>query len=146
MKRLRIPLIIALAAVAAAGCNTLSKQPELRAANIDQPVLHPGDTAVITVQAADKNNIIDRVEGVVTEEPTIKFKMRDDGVPPDEKADDDVWTLQVDVPIHAPPGDFTLEFTALRDDGIPVPVRNEAGEVVALKRSLPIVIRYEQQP
>lgn len=146
MKRFHIPLFLVLAAVAAAGCNTLSKQPELRAARIDKPELHPGDTAVITVEATDKNDVIDRIEGVVQEDPTIKFKLNDDGEPPDGKAGDNVWSLQVDVPIHAPPGEFTLEFTAYRDDGVPVPVRNEAGEVASLKQSLPIVIRYEQQP
>jgi len=143
---LRILATAAIAVVALTGCNTMAKAPKFKAALLDPPTLQPGDTAVITVEVADKNRIIDRIEGVVKEDPRITFKLRDDGAPPDEKAGDGIWSLQVDVPFQAPPGDFEREFTAYRADGMAVPVRDAEGNAVPLTETLPVVIRVDDAP
>nr|HPO16896.1 hypothetical protein [Candidatus Hydrogenedentota bacterium] len=68
-----------------------------------------------------------------------------DGQKGDKKAKDGEWSLQVDVPITAPPGEFLLEFTANRDDGTPVPIRDKKGHVTQLKTTMPLVIQYAPQ-
>ena len=73
------------------------------------------------MEVKDKNAVIDRIEGVVIEDPRITFRLRDDGEEPDAKAGDGVWSMKVDVPFTAPDGEFNLEFTAYRSDGQPVP-------------------------
>lgn len=127
------------------GCNTLSKQPAITRASIDPSDLRPGSSAVITLQVRDKHNVVRLIEGVVLEDPRITFRLRDDGHEPDIKAGDGVWSMQVDVPFQAPPGQFVLEFTAFGPDGQPVEVRDERGSVVPLKQSIPIVIHYPQE-
>jgi len=101
--------------------------------------LKPGDSAVITVHVADKHEIVKRVEGVVREDPRIKMKLHDDGQPPDEKADDNTWSLQVDVPFQAAPGTFNLDLTAYRSDGTPVPIRHK-GKTSPLTATIPLTI------
>lgn len=123
-----------------AGCNTLGRQPKLSEALITPSELKPGDSAVITVKVTDRQALVTKVEGIVREDPSIKLKLRDDGAAPDQKAGDSVWTLQVDVPFQAPPGDFTLEITAFRSDGSPVPVKNEQGKSGPLMTVVPIKI------
>jgi hypothetical protein len=145
MKFFRYTAVMILVTVMLAGCNTLSSAPGLHNARIEPAVLHPGDTAVITLKVKDRHALVDRVEGIVTDEPRIEFQLRDDGEGGDVKAGDGVWTLKVDVPFQAPPGDFLLEFTAYRSDGLPVPVRDGKGNVIALTTSLPVSIRYEDQ-
>ena len=134
--------ILAVCALAGlvGGCNTLARQPKLAEPKITPDQLKPGDTAIITVHVADRHHIIRKIEGFVEQDPRVKFKLRDDGVVPDEKANDHVWTMQVDVPFQAPPGDYVLEFTAYRSDGTPVPVRQK-GKTVPLKVSIPVSIR-----
>jgi len=61
-------------------------------------------------------------------------------VAPDKKAGDNEWSLQVDVPFQAPAGQFTLQLTAFRSDGTPVPVRDKEGQTVPLSVSVPIAI------
>ena len=90
-------------------------------------------------------DIVQRVQGVVVEEPRIVFNLRDDGASGDKKAKDGVWSLEVQVPFQAPPGEHLLELTALRSDGTPVPIRDKRGNVSPLKESLSLVIRYEQE-
>ncbi len=128
-----------------AGCQTFSGAPRIASAAITPAELKPGDTAVITVNVKDRHRLVDRVQGVVKEEPRITFNLHDDGLKGDKKAKDHEWSMQVDVPITAPPGEFLLEFTALRGDGTPVPVRDKKGHVTQLKTTLPLVIRYAPQ-
>ena len=131
-----------LATLVLTGCNTLSGQPQITRAAIDPQVLEPGSTAVITLAVKDKQEVVQRIEGVVLDDPRITFRLRDDGQPPDEKAKDSVWSMQVDVPFQAPPGQFSLEFTAYGPDGMPVSIRDKAGEVVVLKQTVPINIQF----
>lgn len=126
------------------GCAT-SGAPEIRRAGIDPSELRPGDTAVITVEIEDDFDVIERVEGVILEDTSITFRLHDDGVPPDEEADDDIWTIQVDVPFNAPPGNFTFDVKAYDSEGQVVLARNEMGEAVPLSASFDLVITYPQQ-
>ncbi len=138
-------LLVACIVVLAApfGCNTLSGQPQISQASIDPPVLQPGDSAAIRLTVRDKHSLIERIEGVVLEDPRITFRLRNDGVAPDEKVDDDIWSMQVDVPFQAPPGEFRLEFTAYGPDGLPVSVRDSQGRIVPLQQIVPIIIQYQ---
>ena len=133
---------LALAMLLLSGCNTLSGQPQITRAAINPEVLEPGTSAVITLDVKDKQNVVERIEGVVLEDPRITFRLRDDGQPPDEKADDNVWSMQVDVPFQAPPGQFRLEFTAYGPDGMPVSIRDDAGEVITLQQTVSINIQF----
>ncbi len=144
MKRFGMTVIL-VAALFLAGCHTFSGVPRMNNASIVPEELKPGDTALISVQVKDRHDIVRRVQGVVVEEPRIVFNLRDDGASGDKKAGDGVWSLAVQVPFQAPPGEFLLELTALRSDGTPVPIRDKRGNVFPLKESLPLVIRYEQE-
>lgn len=144
MKYISWVCVVVLVAGLCSGCNTISKPPRFKGAAVNPEQLQPGDTAVITLQVQDRNAIIDRIDGVVLEDPRIKFLLHDDGEAPDEKADDGIWTLWVDVPIVAPTGEFTLQFTAYRSDGQPVQVRADGGNIIPLQETLPVIIRYEQ--
>lgn len=138
-----VVLVLALALVS--GCNTLSKQPQITRAAITPPVLQPGDSAVITLAVKDRHQIVDRIEGVVLEDPRLTFRLRDDGEAPDEKAGDGVWSMRVDVPFQAPPGEFRLEFTAYDKDGNAISVRDEHKRVMPLQAVVLISIQYASQ-
>lgn len=135
-------LTLALGALLLTGCNTLSGQPAITRAGINPELLEPGTTAVITLAVKDKQEVVQRIEGIVLEDPRITFPLRDDGQPPDEKAGDNVWSMQVDVPFQAPPGAFSLEFTAYGPDGMPISTRDKEGQVTELKQTIPINIQY----
>jgi hypothetical protein len=139
MKGLAGAFVLLLALSVLAGCNTFGRQPRLQDAAITPAQLKPGDTAIITVRVADKHEIVRRVEAVVREDQRIKMKLRDDGQPPDAKADDKTWSLQVDVPFQAAPGTFNLDMTAYRSDGTPVPVRHK-GKTNSLTATVPVTI------
>lgn len=142
--RLLTLLLLAVVLVVVSGCNTLSKQPRITEAAIEPQPLKPGDSAVITLAVKDKNEIIDRIEGVVLEDPRLTFKLRDDGEAPDAKAEDNVWSMQVDVPFQAPPGEFRLEFTAFDKTGTPISVRDKNKRVMPLQQVLPLQIVYAE--
>ena len=133
MRNTCIVWVLALAACSAAGmgCNLQGRQPRLVDATITPDRLQPGDTAVITVQVErDRFGIVDKVRAVVREDPRMTFDLKDDGQPPDAEAGDGIWTLLVDVPFMAPPGEFTLELTAYDAGGEVISVRGpEGGEM-----------------
>lgn len=133
------------AVLVAGGCATVSGQPEIKNAYIMPGDLQPGETAVITVEIEDKFDIVERVEGVVKEDRTITFKFQDNGVPPDETAGDDIWTIQVDVPFNAPPGEFEFEVTAYDAEGEVIVVDDEAGEAAPLATSFSLEIHYPEE-
>ena len=140
MKRMVTWAALAACMAVMAGCNTLSGQPEIRKAEITPPELKPGDSAVITVDLKDRNHVVRRVEGVVVEDPRITFRLNDAGTEPDAKAGDGVWSMAVDVPFQAPPGQYILELTALDADGRPVSVRDKNNIVNPLQAAVPIRI------
>lgn len=139
MKQVVYTIALVCALVSIVGCNTASRQPQFQRAVITPNQLKPGGTAMIEVQVKDRYDIVRRVEGIVKEDPTIRLKLRDDGLEPDEKAEDNVWVLQVDVPFQATPGDFLLQLTAYRSDGTVVPVKTKEG-TVPLSTSVPLKI------
>ena len=116
MKRTRAMLTLMLLVVAAMGCNTLGRQPKLQDAAIVPATLKPGDSAVITVKVVDKERIIDRIVGVVLEDTRMKLPVYDNGVAPDVKAGDGIWSLQVDVPPMALAGQFTTQASDARPE------------------------------
>ena len=128
------------------GCNSMGKQPEFSHAGITPDMLHPGDLALIAVKVSDKHQIISRIEGVVQEDPRITFTLNDKGEQSDEAAGDGVWSFGVKVPFQAPEGTFQLDLTAYRGDGEPVSVKDESGNVVPLKRTIPLAIQPHQAP
>ncbi len=132
----------AIAASVCAGCATMTGQPSMGAAAIMPTDLKPGDTAVITVKIEDKFHVVSRVEGVVKEDRTLTFHFEDNGVAPDDKAGDGIWTIQVDVPFNAPPGDFQFEVAAYDSSGKALSVDDKKGEAVPLSTSFPLVIQY----
>jgi len=140
----RIPVCVALTLFSAivSGCATIPRQPAIAQAAIEPRVLNPGDTAIVTVELDDRFDIVERVQGVVQEDTTITFNLTDDGAPPDAEAGDNVWTLQVDVPFQAPPGNFTMEVTGYNSDGEVVLVDGEEGETVPLSTTFEVVIEY----
>lgn len=142
MKHPGAVLAFVLVAGTIMGCNTLGRQPKLEDASITPASLQPEQSAVITVKVVDKRHIVDRVVGVVLEDPRMKFPLRDDGVAPDKKADDHIWSLQVDVPFGAPPGQFTLELTAFNSKGDAITVRKSKSEEGPLTATCTLVIEY----
>ena len=141
MKRFSVSLPLCILMFVCAGCNTLGRQPQLKNATISPDELKPGDAAVVTVVVKDRHNLVRKVQGVVREDPSITLKLRNDGVAPDEKAGDKTWSLEVDVPFQAPAGNYTLDVTAYRSDGTPVPVRSPERKTVPLSVSIPVVIK-----
>jgi hypothetical protein len=123
-----------------AGCHMLSEVPVMKTATITPAELHPGETATIAVEIRDRFNIVDRIETTVVEEPDYSLILRDDGEGTDEKAEDGLWTLKVDVPKEAPAGAFTLQFTAYRSDGQAVTVRDRMKKKSTLQQTIPLMI------
>ena len=142
MKRLAVLAVALAVAGSLAGCTTLERQPQIREAVITPAALKPGDNAVIAVDVSDKHQVVDRIVGVVREDPRVEFKLADDGAPPDEKAGDGVWSMKVDVPFMAPPGEFTLDLTAYNDLGDVVLIRTRDRGVIPLTASCRVVIEY----
>lgn len=145
MKRITAIVSCSFLLAALAGCATSSRQPSMKEARIQPEHLEPGDTAIITVEVADRFNIVQRVEGLVKEDRTITFKLRDDGIMPDKRAGDDTWTIQVDVPFNAPPGDFEFEVVAYNADGEVIVVHDENGEAAPLSVSFGLIIEYAEE-
>lgn len=146
LKRYSLILFVAIVMMfLIAGCTTLAKQPQITRASIDPPTLHPGDSAVITLEVRDKHRIVSRMEGVVLEDPRVTFRLRDDGQDPDAKAKDGIWSMRVDVPFQAPPGEFQLEFTAYDRDGEPISIRDKQKRVVPMKQLIQVRIVYPNQ-
>ena len=99
----------------------------------------------MSVQLLDGLNRVRKVHGVIKQDPSLTFKLKDDGISPDAVAGDGIWTLQVDVPFNAPPGDFVLTMSMLDERGEPVLVQNEFGEIHPLTASFSLVIRYPRR-
>jgi hypothetical protein len=131
--------------VAAVGCATASRQPVMHDAELSVPELKPEERTLLTVKLKDKYGIVKRVEGVVREDPRIKIKLNDDGELGDVKAGDGIWSLQVDVPFHASPGEFTLDITAYNSKGDPVVVRTKDGDAAPLATTCKVVIKAATQ-
>jgi len=139
MRRISL-LVLTLGAAAVAGCNTMGAQPSLERAQMSPSQLTPGGSALITVEPRDRDGIIHRIEGRILEDPRQELVLNDEGRDGDLVAGDGIWSLEVDVPPSALGGNYTVEFTAFRRDGTPVPIRDQAGNVSPLTTIIPIVI------
>jgi hypothetical protein len=140
-------VVVALAcAELALGCNTV-KQPSIVSAGIVPPQLSPGfQRALVTVDVNDPFKIVTRVEGVVREDTNITLRLVNDGTQGDVKADDDIWSLEVDVPFDAPPGDFHVNVVAYDSDGEQVLVQDSNGDIVPLTAEFALVIDIPPAP
>lgn len=138
MKDMAKVLVVFVVVAFLGGCNTVGRQPQLRNAAIVPQQLTPGDTAEISVTLKDRFDVVKGIEGVVREDPEIKLRLCEED--PAKNRASSKWSLQVDVPFQAPPGEFVLDITAFRADGTPVPVKDVDGNTVPLKESLPVVI------
>ena len=101
------------------------------------------EVADIAIKWAEKegwNPGITDAEPFYAADPKGFFIGEIDGKPPDEKAGDNIWTLQVDAPFQAPAGQFNVDLTAYRADGTPVPIRKD-GHKQALAVTIPVIIR-----
>lgn len=128
--------------LAMAGCASMGRQPRLDNAAITPSTLQPTESGVISVKVVDKYKIVNRVVGSVVEDPRMKFRLRDDGRPPDEKALDGIWSVQVEVPKLAPPGNFTIELTAYDSKGNAIVVKKARREKGPLTATTTMVIEY----
>lgn len=138
-------LIVPALVVWFTGCNTLRRQPKLIEAKVTPSVLRPQDTGIITVKAVDPRDVVDRIVGVIEQDPRLEFKPRDDGEGPDEKAGDGIWSLQVDVPFNAPAGQYDLKFTAYNSKGEVIRVRTGRRSEGPLTQSCTVTIEYPPQ-
>lgn len=145
MKRSIRPCLLVAAGLLAAGCNTLAGQPRITAAGITPAAVRGGESAVISVTVKDKNLTVTKIEGTVKEDSRLRFALRDDGQDPDAKAGDGTWSLRVNVPEQAPPGQFTVELTAYNDQGLPVLVRDGDGAVGPLSQAFAVTIEAPVQ-
>lgn len=144
MARITPWLIVVLLIVLGFGCAT-SRQPVMSEAQISPPELKPEESALLAVKIKDKYGIVKKVEGVVREDPRIKLELHDDGKNGDKKAGDGIWSLRVDVPFHAAPGQFTVDITAYNSKGDPVVVRNKEGDVTPLATTCKVTIQPATQ-
>ena len=108
------------------GCNT-GRQPRMEQLVITPSVLRPAESARITVKVWDRFDIVNRVEGVVQEDTRIKLPFHDDGLDGDLEANDNEWTVLVDVPLTAPPAEFTLVVSAYNSAGEVIKVQSPEG-------------------
>ncbi|MBI5091170.1 MAG: hypothetical protein HZB26_01860 [Candidatus Hydrogenedentes bacterium] len=145
MARIAARIVMVVALCAGAGCATASRQPVMSEAEILPPDLKPQESAIITVKLKDKYGIVKRVEGIVREDTRIKLKLHDDGEDPDVKAGDGIWSLKVDVPFHAAPGEFNLDIAAYNSKGDPVVVRTKQGDVAPLAATCKVAIQAATQ-
>jgi hypothetical protein len=138
-------LFLGTAAVLLAGCASTNGQPRMHEASIAPSQLKPGDTAIVKVKVDDRYGIVKKVEGVVAEDGTIKFDLKDDGMPPDEAAGDGIWTIKVKVPFNAPPGDFHFTVYGYDETGNRILILDEMDETAPLSTSFELNIEYPKQ-
>ena len=141
MRKRFVSIAAACGLVLVAGCATVPQRPQITDAGIQPAELVPGDSALITVAFKDRFRLVRSVKGVVVEDPTIEFALKDDGVAPDARADDGIWSLQDDVPFNAPPGGFQLDLRAYDSQGNVIVVPHVNGEAQPLQASVTLAIR-----
>lgn len=144
LSKQRLVLVCVVAGTLTA-CQFGPRQPKMSNAGIAPAVLKPGDTGIMSVEVADRYGIVDRVEATVVGEPDIIFKLNDDGVAPDAKAGDGIWTLDVTVPFTAPPGPFELEVRGYDSSGELILVKSKQGDAMPLSDRFNVEVRYPDQ-
>ena len=141
MKNVVMGLILVFGASSLLGCNTLSRQPQLKDPVIAPTVLKPDAEGLIKIQVVDRYHIVRKVDGTLREMSNVKIHFRDDGQGQDEKAGDQVWSYAFHVALTMPPGVYHLDVTALRADGLPVPVKHADKSKGPLTLTIPVEIK-----
>ncbi len=90
---------------------------------IEPAVINVGGRALILVTFVGPKKSVASVRATVYEAPEIYYDLRDDGTNGDEKANDNVWTAQVDVPYEAAPGLYQLDIEARDAEGNTIAVK-----------------------
>ncbi len=98
---------------------TPNSPPEIVAVNaLPQFVPNNGTTAVIlTVQVEDSDDNLESVTMDLSQIGGGLVNLKDDGINPDRKADDSVYTTQAVVTKDIPEGEYTLTATATDEEG-----------------------------
>ena len=141
MKNVVMGLVLVLGMCSLLGCNTLARQPQLKDPVITPAALKPDAEGLIKIQVVDRYNIVRKVEGTLREMSNVKIQFRDDGLGQDEKAGDQVWSYAFHVALTMPPGVYHLDVTALRTDGLPVPVKHADKSKGPLTLTIPFEIK-----
>jgi hypothetical protein len=136
---LQVSTAIAMA-LAMSGCATMNRIPEFATVSIEPSTLKPGESAILMASVSDSFGIVRRVEALVIEDKRVRLRLKNDGLEPDLKADDVTWTLRVDVPMQAPPGEFNLELQAFDLKGNTILVPGPGGNNVPLTSTCKLVI------
>lgn len=129
-------------ALVCCGCTTHLDQPRLTGAVMTPNELKPGEAALVTVHVHDPYNIVDSVEGRVLQDTTIEFDFNDEGKDADEVGNDGIWTMKVEAPFNAPPGNFTFEISAYNKSGDLLVVLDENKEAVPMSTEVQLTIVY----
>lgn len=133
--------MMALTALALAGCNTLNRQPRFAEVAVEPEEAAPGETIVFRARMSDPLRVVKKIEGTVADYPNLRFTLRNDGQPPDKKAFDKTWVFAVPVPLDAPEGRYAVELHAYRSDGQPVRVLGEDRASMLLTAEAVAVVR-----
>lgn len=133
--------LVGLSLVLFSGCAT-TKQPALTEAKIVPARLAPGEGAVICVRVIDPEGVIDVVTATVREYAEIALDLEDNGAEGDQVAGDGVWTVAVEVPGGAPPGQYTWGFEAYDTGGNLIKVTTETGETITLTAEASVEITF----
>jgi len=129
-----------------AACATQGHQPELRNAALTPDVLNPGDGALLTAEVVnDAYGVVSTIEGTIQDDPRVSFNLNDNGERGDVTAGDGVWSLDMEVPFQAPPGEFVIVLTAYDDNGQIIPVLSPQGDSVPLTAACSLVIQYAEE-
>ena len=135
---------VCAAVVVCTGCTTHLEQPRISGAVMTPNQLNPGDAALVTVQVHDPYGIVEKVEGQVLEDTTVDFNFNDLGQEGDEVARDGIWTMKVEAPFNAPPGNFTFEISAYDSQGNLLVVLDENKEAVPMSTEVQLKIVFPE--
>ena len=80
-----------------------------------------GETSLISVEFSGPKNRVASVVAVVREVEGYFFDLVDDGTNGDVKANDNIWSVGIPVPLEAAPGAYSLDLTARDVDGNAIP-------------------------
>jgi hypothetical protein len=112
MRRFYVSLIIIIGLVV--GC---SNKLMIKQASVNPEKAAPGDAATFIVVFTGAKNTVQSVSATVREYPEMTFPLNDSGIDGDEKAGDNLWSYQIEVPWEAPAQPYHFDLRALDKEG-----------------------------
>jgi len=97
-----------------------ASQLTIKQISINSTELAPGDETKMFVVFKSSQKNVAQVTATVREASEIYYSFNDDGKEGDEKAGDNIWTCNVEVPWNAPAGNYHLDITAEDKDDNPI--------------------------